>query len=154
MSVCALALEDGGTEEQAIAALLHDVLEDHPEAISADALERGFGSNVCRIVAGCTDTPPEYRGGRKPPWRDRKAAYLAHLRTAPADVRRVALADKVHNLQELLADLARSDPARVWSRFNAGPSDQIWFYRQVGAVLRDAGQQGTLMKTYERALAE
>ena len=73
LSVSALVLEDGGSEDEAIAALLHDALEDHPDLINYDDLNIRFGESVADIVAGCTDTPQGYTGGKKPPWKDRKS---------------------------------------------------------------------------------
>lgn len=153
LSVCALVLEDGGSEDEAIAALLHDALEDHPESVTAESLEAQFGPAVCSMVTGCTDTPHDYRGGEKPPWRERKMAYLAHLETAPHSVRRVALADKLHNLRELLSDL-KADGDAVWDRFNSEPADQVWFYSEVAERIRVAGYSGRLLLRYEEAVIE
>lgn len=74
MSVAALVLEDGGDEDEAIAALLHDALEDHPEKTSREEIRRRFGERVASIVEHCTDTPSDWAGGLKPPWRGRKEA--------------------------------------------------------------------------------
>src|SRR4051794_27988804 len=95
LAVCALILIDGGDEDEAIAGLLHDTLEDHPDRISRTQLESLFGARVRRLVEACTDTPLEYCGGPKPPWRERKLRYLEHLRQAQSDELRVSLADKV-----------------------------------------------------------
>src|SRR5437868_15522197 len=84
LGVCELVLSDGGDEDEAIAALLHDALEDHGDKMSSSDLEQQFGPRVRRIVEGCTDTPAEYRGGPKPEWRPRKEAYIAHLASVPA----------------------------------------------------------------------
>ncbi|MBN1662411.1 MAG: HD domain-containing protein [Deltaproteobacteria bacterium] len=75
LSVCAIVLEDGGDEEEAIAALLHDTLEDHPEKVTKAILAERFGPRVVEIIELCTDTPPDYKGGPKPPWHERKTAY-------------------------------------------------------------------------------
>ena len=80
LSVCALVLEDGGDEDEAIAALLHDSLEDQPDKTSREEISRRFGDRVSHLILACTDTPPEYRGGPKPPWKQRKEKYLAHVR--------------------------------------------------------------------------
>lgn len=103
MSVAALVLEDGGSEDEAIAALLHDALEDCGDQITADEIERRFGSHVRLIVEGCTDTPPDFSGGEKPAWRPRKERYLERLRESD-EVNRVSLADKLHNARSILRD--------------------------------------------------
>ena len=80
LSVSALVLEDGGDETEAIAALLHDALEDQPGRTSPEEIRRRFGEGVAQLVFACTDTPPDYQGGPKPPWRERKESYLQHIR--------------------------------------------------------------------------
>jgi (p)ppGpp synthase/HD superfamily hydrolase len=100
MTVSALVLEAGGNEDLAIAALLHDVVEDCGGKPMLEEVRKRFGPLVAHVVAGCTDsdTCP------KPPWRERKEAYLEHLRTADRDVRLVSTADKLHNAREILRD--------------------------------------------------
>ena len=123
MAVAALVLEDGGDEEQAIAALLHDAVEDQGGIETLEEIHLRYGARVASIVDGCTDsyTIP------KPPWRERKEAYLTHLREASKDVRRVSLADKLHNARSILADLRRGGDS-VWQRFNGGREGTIWYY--------------------------
>ena len=143
-AVCLLVQRDGGDAEEAAAALLHDTLEDHPESVTAAELERRFGARVRRLVEVCTDTPPDYRGGRKAGWEERKARYLAHARTAdPADLR-VTIADKVDNLRAIHADLAVHGDA-LWARFNAPRERQVWYYREALAAYRAAGCRGALL---------
>jgi GTP pyrophosphokinase len=123
MAVVALVLEDGGDDDQAIAALLHDAVEDQGGIKTLEDIRLRYGANVATIVEGCTDsyTTP------KPPWRERKETYLEHLREASKDVRRVSLADKLHNARSLLADLRREgDP--IWQRFNGGKDGTLWYY--------------------------
>ncbi len=134
LAVCALVLENHGSEDAAIAALLHDAVEDQGGMATAQEIGRLFGDEVRRIVMGCSDsheTP-------KPPWRERKERTLARLPNAPADVRLVACCDKLHNARTTLADL-RHEGSDVWKRFNAGPGDQIWYYRSVIAAFRAGG---------------
>lgn len=148
-AVCLLVQRDGGSEDEAIAALLHDALEDHPEQLSADALEAQFGARVRHLVELSTDTPPGFAGGVKPPWRERKERYLAHARTAdPADLR-VTIADKIDNLRAILADYAAVGEA-LWSRFNAGRNEQLWYYRATLEAYRAAGCEGALMSELAR----
>jgi (p)ppGpp synthase/HD superfamily hydrolase len=124
IAVAALVLEDGGGEDEAIAALLHDAVEDQGGRETLAAIRKRFGERVAGIVRGCTDadTTP------KPPWRERKERYIAHLRTAPPEIRRVSLADKLHNARAILRDL-RTGGGAVWERFNGGKEGTLWYYR-------------------------
>ena len=151
--VCALVQLDGGDEDEAIAALLHDSLEDKPGEISAGEIERRFGARVAALVQAATDTPPGFQGGRKPPWRERKEGYLARVRAADPRDLRVLVADKVDNLRSILADFARlGEP--FWSRFNAGKQEQVWYYRSALAAYREAGFRGPLVDELERLVGE
>ena len=107
LSVCAMVLQDGGDEDEAIAALLHDALEDKPGETSREEIAQLFGDKVMRIIEASIDTPPDYKGGVKPPWRKRKEAYLAHVRTVDPRLLRVTVADKVDNARAILADHQR-----------------------------------------------
>lgn len=129
LAVTALVLEDGGDEDQAIAALLHDAPEDQGGMATLDEIRRRFGEHVAEIVDHCTDTylTP------KPPWRDRKEQYLAHLHTAPPEALRVSLADKLHNARSILFDLRRSGSS-VWERFKGGKEGTLWYYRSLADV--------------------
>lgn len=101
LGVCDLVLSNGGDEDEAIAALLHDALEDHPDRITREEIDARFGRRLRRIVEDCTDTPPEYRGGAKPAWR---TPYIARtMRADPADLR-VSVADKLYNARAILSD--------------------------------------------------
>jgi len=133
MSVAAIALEHGASEDEAIAALLHDAIEDQGGAATRDEICRRFGQHVADIVDGCTDseTVP------KPPWRDRKEKYLAHLPTANASVRLVCAADKLHNVRSLLEDY-RTHGELLWDRFSGGKAGTLWYYRAVATVLTAA----------------
>lgn len=147
LGVCSLVLYSGGREEEAIAALLHDALEDHPQETSAEKLSELFGAEVTRIIEGCTDTPKEYRGGQKPPWRERKEQYLEHLRSlkpmedADLKVLRVALADKLDNVRSMVADygyyLQKGQAEAFWNRFNANKEEQLWFLRELLALFNE-----------------
>ena len=149
LGVCALVQQDGGDEDEAIAALLHDALEDKPDLLSAAAIEERFGSRVLQIVRVSTDTPEDYAGGEKPPWRRRKEAYLAHVRLTDPALLRVTVADKVDNIRALLADHARVGET-LWSRFNAPKADQLWYYLSAAQAYRDAGFTGPLLTELER----
>lgn len=126
LAVAALVLEDGGDEDQAIAALLHDAVEDQGGLPTLEQIRFRFGEAVTGIVDACSDTylTP------KPPWRERKERYLNHLKSADAGVLRVSLADKLHNARAILRDL-RLQGADVWLRFNGGRSGTLWYYRSL-----------------------
>lgn len=130
LQVAGLVLEDGGTETEAIAALLHDAVEDQGGATTLTWIRREYGEDVAAIVAACSDTDQE----PKPPWRPRKEQYIAQLLHAPEAVLRVSLADKVHNLRSIVRDLEVDGPA-VLRRFSPG-SDQRWYYRTIAAAYR------------------
>jgi (p)ppGpp synthase/HD superfamily hydrolase len=135
LSVAALVLEDGGNEDEAIAALLHDAVEDQGgEPTQTEILQR-FGERVVAIVDGCTDTDVI----PKPPWRERKQGYLDHLRVADPGVVRVSLADKLHNARSTLRDLQHTG-AEVWQRFKAGREGTLWFYRQLLVIYAERSQ--------------
>lgn len=125
MSVCALVIEAGGDEDQAIAALLHDAVEDQGGLPTLDTIRHMFGDRVATTVESCSDsmaTNPD----EKLLWRDRKDKYLEHLRTANADALMVSAADKLHNARAILADY-RELGEGLWSRFSAPKDDQLWF---------------------------
>ena len=124
MGVASLVLEAGGDEDLAIAALLHDVVEDCGGAPMLKEVRRSFGARVARIVDGCTDADTN----PKPPWRERKETYLRHLKKADADTRLVSAADKLNNVRSILADY-RQIGESIWSRFNGGREGTLWYYR-------------------------
>jgi (p)ppGpp synthase/HD superfamily hydrolase len=132
-SVTALVLEDGGSEDEAIAALLHDAVEDQGGKATREEIRRRFGKKVVHIVDGCTDTDES----PKPPWRERKQRYIEHIRHAPAEVRRVSLADKLHNARTILRDFRRSGDD-VWDRFTGGKEGTLWYYRAMLDAYREA----------------
>lgn len=153
LGVCALVLLDGGTEDEAVAALLHDALEDHPDTASREGIGERFGTRVLTIVEACSDTPLDYKGGPKPPWKGRKRAYLERLEGAGPEERRVSLADKLDNARSILAEY-RAHGDLLWPRFNAGKEDQLWFYRSLRRILAGTGAQGFLADEFRRTVAE
>ncbi len=129
LAVCSLVLEDGGTEDEAIAALLHDGPEDQGgEPILAEIRAR-FGDEVATIVDGLSDSLTPV-GAMKEAWRLRKERYLSRLENESESVLRVSLADKLHNARSIAVDIA-SVGQKVWDRFHAGEGDQSWYYRQL-----------------------
>ena len=134
MGVASIVLDDGGSEDEAIAALLHDAAEDQGGRERLADIRARFGDRVARIVEDCTDswdTP-------KPPWPQRKQAYVRHARTLAPMSLRVSAADKVHNAYAILRDLRNTGEA-VWSRFTAGPDDVIAYYDALVRAYREAG---------------
>jgi (p)ppGpp synthase/HD superfamily hydrolase len=133
MGVASLVLDDGGDEDEAIAALLHDAVEDQGGRDTLRRVRRQFGGRVADIVAACSDTDVT----PKPPWRERKEAYIAHLRdpALPAGTVRVSLADKLHNSRAILFDLRAGRD--VFARFNAGREDQHWYYHELANTFAD-----------------
>ena len=152
LSVCGLGLTDGGSEDEAIAALLHDALEDHPDRITASVLEAMFGSRVRVIVEACTDTPADYRGGPKPRWRERKQDYINHISRSAAVDLRVSLADKLDNSRAILADY-REIGETLWDRFNAPKADQIWYYRSLVTAFHEAAVQSPMLGELDRTVS-
>jgi len=151
MIVAGLVLEDGGDETQAIAALLHDSVEDGGGPAMLERIHREFGPDVAAIVEACSDTldPADTRG-----WRARKAAYLAHLPEVTDDrVLRVALADKVHNARSIVRDY-RAEGEALWARFtNKTIDDQLWYYQALLDFF-STRQRGPLVEDLRHALAE
>jgi len=147
LAVAALAIEDAAsdpalvdrTEDIAIAAVLHDVVEDTfhlgPRRVTVDELRERFGDEVARIVEGCSDTTEPGPGGEKEDWEVRKQAYLDHLDEADPATLCVSLADKRHNARCIVDDLhAAADPATFWRRFNAPPTQQRWYYDELATA--------------------
>src|SRR4029450_11323422 len=119
-----MALEYGANETEAIAALLHDVVEDCGGAERLRDVKERFGEAVATIVAGCTDTDQV----PKPPWRPRKEAYVAHLASADASTILGSASDKLHNARAILRDVRR-DGDRAFARFNGKKEGTRWYYR-------------------------
>ncbi len=131
MAVASIALELGADEDQAIAALLHDVLEDGGQHYGP-LIQAQFGDRVFALVQACTDGVPD-ASGAKADWGERKRAYLAHLAEAGDDVLLVSGADKLHNARAIVSDLLTVGPA-VFDRFKAGRSGTLWYYRALAEV--------------------
>jgi len=148
LAVASLVMEHGGDEDEALAALLHDAVEDQGGIPTLDEIRRRFGSTAADIVEGCTDatvTP-------KPPWRARKEAYIARLRSASGSVRLVSAADKLHNARSILREY-RGQGEAVWHHFRGGRDGTLWYYRAVVETLKQAGSN-PLVEELERTVAE
>jgi len=132
LSVAGLVIEADGTETEAIAALLHDAAEDLGGDATLDEIEKRFGKEVAAIVDECSDTVVT----PKPPWRQRKENYIAHLHGASDSAIRLSMADKLDNARAILRDLRRHGP-QVWQRFNTtDPHEHLWYYRSLLEVYR------------------
>ena len=144
MGVTSIVLDDGGDEDEAIGALLHDAAEDHGGRQRLEDIGARFGDPVAKIVEDCTDsfaTPPE-------PWAERKMKYAQHARLLPPPSLRVSVADKVHNTYSILRDL-RTSGEQVWERYEAGPDDVLAYYQTLVRAYREAGG-GRLVDELER----
>jgi (p)ppGpp synthase/HD superfamily hydrolase len=144
MGVSSIVLDDGGSEDEAVAALLHDAAEDHGGRERLDDIRSRFGDAVARIVEDCTDswdTP-------KPPWLVRKQTYIQHARTLPLGSLRVSAADKVHNTYSILRGL-RNTGEKVWERYEVGADDVLSYYESLARAYREAGG-GRLVEELER----
>jgi (p)ppGpp synthase/HD superfamily hydrolase len=135
LAVAAIALEHGATEKEAIAALLHDAVEDQGGQATLDEIRRRYGKRVARIVDAVSDTDQS----PKPPWRERKEAYVERIRSEPYSVRLVVAADKLHNLRDLLSSY-RVQGDDLWTHFKGGRDGTLWHYHAVVDALVDAAK--------------
>jgi (p)ppGpp synthase/HD superfamily hydrolase len=149
--VTGLVIEDGGDEDEAIAALLHDAVEDGGGRALLERIERAFGAHVAAIVEGCSDTVDE---GPAESWIERKRRYLAHLPDVTDDaILRVALADKVHNARSIVRDY-REEGHALWERFTQKTAgDQLWYYSGLLTFFQER-RPGPLTEDLRRAVAE
>jgi (p)ppGpp synthase/HD superfamily hydrolase len=153
LSVAGLVLENNGSETQAIAALLHDAIEDQAEKFGGaerlgTEIERRFGIDVCRIVEACTDA----RQNPKPEWRPRKERYIRHVEDMAPDAALVSLADKVHNARAIVSDLRRIG-TKVFERFTGQQDGTLWYYRELARAFTDSHRQ-PLADELSRVVAE
>lgn len=154
LSVAGLVLESGGDEDLAIAALLHDAVEDAEDMSGeemSDRIRAKFGDRVADIVDGCSDAKSS-PGGSKPPWRSRKEAYLKHLHSASNDVLRVSIADKVHNARSIATDQDRLGE-ELWKRFSSTSEESRWYYTSLRDIYKERISDSYLIKELDIALA-
>jgi (p)ppGpp synthase/HD superfamily hydrolase len=152
MSVCALVLEAGGDEDQAIVALLHDAVEDQGGLATLETIRHLFGERVAAAVQSCSDSTvsdPKKKLG----WRKRKERYLAHLRKANKDALIVSAADKLHNARAILSDY-RKVGEKLWKRFNAPKKDQLWYYGELVKTLQKTAAPKMLVKELRKVVEE
>lgn len=151
LAVTALVLENGGDEEEAMAALLHDGPEDCDGEATLEEIRDRFGNRVAEIVEGCTDSMES----PKAPWQERKESYIAGLRSASESTHLVSLADKVHNVRSLVTEYRRFGEA-LWDRFTASREQTLWYYRSLLEAFQDAAypRGATLRNELSLALDE
>ena len=135
LAVAALVIEQGGDEDEAIAALLHDAIEDQGGTAARERIRRHFGDRVTEIVEGCTDS----QANPKPPWEERKRNYIAGIGKMPASVRLVCAADKLHNARSILSDY-RNLGEGLWQQFKGRKEGTLWYYRALVDALDSSGR--------------
>ena len=148
LAVAGLVLEYGGDEDLAIAALLHDAVEDQGGRKTLAQIRKRFGDSVAKTVEECSDRLTV----RKPPWQERKRAYLAHLRTVSGGALLVSLADKVQNAAAIVKDQSRIGD-RVWLRFGGGKRLTLWYYRSLVEAFRQTSAPTDLVEELARLVS-
>jgi GTP pyrophosphokinase len=148
LATASIVLEHGGGEDEAVAALLHDAAEDCGGRPELERIRGRFGDDVAAIVEGCSDTLQ----AEKPPWRERKEKYIAHIPGASPSTRLVSAADKLHNARAILADY-RIFGDELWARFKPD-SDQLWYYPALVRAYRAAGDHQNLVGELARVVDE
>ena len=133
MTVASLVLENGGSEDQAIAALLHDAVEDAGGLDTLEEIREEFGQHVADLVDGCTDSYAH----PKEEWEPRKVAYLEKLKNASDEVKLISLADKIHNARSILRDLHLSGES-TWEKFKGKKAGTLWYYQSLAKIFDDA----------------
>lgn len=150
LTVAGLVINDGGSEAQAIAALLHDAVEDQGGPATLEEIRANFGDDVARIVDECSDTDEE----PKPPWRERKQRYINHLADVGEDTLLVSVADKLDNARSMLRDYHTHGPA-LWERFNRkNPHDHLWYYGELLEAYRGRGLKSWMVDELDRVVGE
>lgn len=149
LAVAAIVGENGGTEKEVVAALLHDAPEDQGGKERLADIRTRFGDEVADIVEACSDTfeiP-------KPPWRGRKEAYIAHIREASASARLVSAADKLHNARSILSDY-RQVGEDLWDRFTGKKEGTLWYYGALLDAFRETGTKPAIVDELDRTITE
>ncbi len=149
LGVAALVGEFGGDEDQFIAALLHDAAEDQGGMAVLGRIGEAFGERVARLVLACSDTVEEV----KPPWRERKLRHIAHVAEAPAEVKLIIAADKLHNARSLWASLRQFGPKDTWRHFKGARDGSLWYYQSMLGALR-TDWDSPLLEMFEETIAD
>lgn len=157
LGVASLVMGENGhapvpvTEDMAIAAILHDAVEDHGGLHRLHDIDHNFGSDVARMVEGLSDSFAE-SGAEKRSWEERKSAYIERLATEPLEVQLISAADKLYNARTILSDYRDVGP-RVWERFKRGRDQQMGYYRELLRVFK-VQPANRIVEEFERVVAE
>jgi (p)ppGpp synthase/HD superfamily hydrolase len=149
LAVASLVIEDGGDEDLAIAAILHDAVEDQGGLKTLEAIRDKFGIRVADAVLGCSDSWSLI----KPAWRKRKEEHLEKIRTASNDVLSITLADKLHNSRCILRDL-KSQGKSAWNRFNGGQDGTLWYYSEMLSIYTGRNVRSILLNEFKTVVEE
>ncbi len=149
LGVASIALDHGANEEEAIAALLHDAVEDQGGEKTLQHIRRCFGSTVADIVWGCSDTDDV----PKPPWKKRKEAYITHVACASPSIQLVSASDKLHNARAILSDY-RCVGDKLWARFTGGKDGTLWYYRALVDAFQRSGMNRQLVADLDLTVAD
>lgn len=144
-SVAALVGEYGGSEDQFIAALLHDAVEDQGGRVVLERIRGQFRDSVADLVWACTDAWED----PKPPWRARKETHIARIANAPLDARLILAADKLHNIQSMIRSYTPENDGSYWGQFTGGRDGTIWYYESMGHALEEGWQHPILKEMNE-----
>ena len=147
--VAGTVLQNGGDEDEAIAAVLHDTVEDCGGKPVMEKIRQRFGEKIAGLVDGCSETYIQ----PKPPWRERKELYIENIKSAGPSVRLISCADKLHNAASILSEY-RKVGEKVWDRFNADKSETLWFYSAMVDALRGAGEDRPILKELEATVKD
>jgi len=161
LGVASLVIGEAGhapvevTEDMAIAALLHDAVEDHGGLRRLKDIEHSFGADVARMVEAMSDSLSE-DADDKEPWEERKARYIKTLETEPLDVQLISAADKLYNVRTIIADYREAGES-IWQRFKRGREQQMWYYHELLRVFRAKPANriaNRIVDEFERAVEE
>ena len=155
LAVCDLVMSAGGDEDECIAALLHDAVEDQGGAPRLEEIRREFGERVGEIVAEVTEPgTTELVTARKPPWEERKRGYLDRISVASPAAVLVSICDKTYNVRSMIDNIEEHGELG-WSIYTGGPARQLWFYRSLATIYEERmpGRMASRFRALTRQLA-
>ena len=147
LGVASLVGGHGGDENQFIAALLHDAVEDQGGRETLEKIRAEFGDDVAGLVLACSDADTD----PKPPWQERKDQFLESVRKADGRVKLIVAADKLHNSRELAGHLLDRGP-EVWKIFKAGKERTLWFQAEILKALEQGGWRHPILRELNDAV--